>query len=594
MQTAPDPREAAAKAAIGRLKVTSIIKSLKGDWRLVAAAQAMRRKEFVDEFDAALALGKTIKQRREVEHWSKKLEELEQREESAAPAGPAAPPAAPAAPTASASLDEDSMDAPLTPSLISRMQSLGKVDAAAPLRDGMHVQPAWIAETAPDLSNLESSQLQTTPQGNHATRSLRAALTSPGGSLHACEDTVSYTFPPAAGEPESAQKRRNDRHRRREEVVIRKMGEADLQHRQQRARRAWLQRQAERELQAEVCAWLDEQLRIVEAREAERAWAEYHTAVEACDAELASQLAEVEAARRESWSCTCGLRHSTEPRSIYLPQTGWIDRQSAGTRADDCACGCTCGRNERFERYDAADTARGHGAAMDTLYQRHHPRDCAARRQRAAEQQALRSALAVASASYSPSEALRLLLDDSRAAFVRSGGALFSQQSVGQEIDVSGTESLIAIRKPRSSSLLQLELYHDVVWACPSCSACYCFDVFQQHQQRLCRSFCDGSLRIVEVEAAIPGAWVRISTGERHERHQHRHRDLWFQNPPLSPLDRFAPGYRGRCRHIGPSEEMRNEEWRRSALRTRVRDVCEQSLRPGAAGHDRSFSNPWV
>ena len=166
-----------------RLKASGVTKSLKADWRLVAAAQAMRSKEFVDEFDAAAAVGKTIKQRREVEHWSDKLEELERREQPAAPAAPAAPiavPAAPTATTASANLDEDCVDAPLTPSLVSRMQSLWQVDAAAPLRDSMHLRPAWIAEAAPDLSNVESSQLQMTPQGNHATRSLRGEFNSPG------------------------------------------------------------------------------------------------------------------------------------------------------------------------------------------------------------------------------------------------------------------------------------------------------------------------------------------------------------------------------------------------------------------------------
>ena len=60
------------------LKDATIIKTKKADWRLVAAAQAMLRGQHSDEFDAAQAFGKTIKQRREVSHWSDKLRELEQ------------------------------------------------------------------------------------------------------------------------------------------------------------------------------------------------------------------------------------------------------------------------------------------------------------------------------------------------------------------------------------------------------------------------------------------------------------------------------------------------------------------------------------
>ena len=50
--------EAAAIEAIDALKAAGIIRSKKADWRLVAAAQAMRRKEYTDEFVAADAMGK--------------------------------------------------------------------------------------------------------------------------------------------------------------------------------------------------------------------------------------------------------------------------------------------------------------------------------------------------------------------------------------------------------------------------------------------------------------------------------------------------------------------------------------------------------
>ena len=72
--------EAAAVAAIDALKHAAVIKSRKADWRLVAAAQAMRRGEYDDEFDAASAMGKKIGQRREVANWVDRLEQLARRD----------------------------------------------------------------------------------------------------------------------------------------------------------------------------------------------------------------------------------------------------------------------------------------------------------------------------------------------------------------------------------------------------------------------------------------------------------------------------------------------------------------------------------
>ena len=43
-------------AAIAALKDAALIRSKKADWRLVAAAQAMRRGAYSDEFEAAAAL----------------------------------------------------------------------------------------------------------------------------------------------------------------------------------------------------------------------------------------------------------------------------------------------------------------------------------------------------------------------------------------------------------------------------------------------------------------------------------------------------------------------------------------------------------
>ena len=58
--------ERVALAAVNRMKVLGVVRTTKADWRLVAAAQALRRSEFSDAFDAAAAMGKDIKQLRDV------------------------------------------------------------------------------------------------------------------------------------------------------------------------------------------------------------------------------------------------------------------------------------------------------------------------------------------------------------------------------------------------------------------------------------------------------------------------------------------------------------------------------------------------
>ena len=69
--------EADAMATVAALKAAALIKSKKADWRLVAAAQAMLRGDYPDEFAAAEAMGKPIKQRSKVSNWLDKLRELE-------------------------------------------------------------------------------------------------------------------------------------------------------------------------------------------------------------------------------------------------------------------------------------------------------------------------------------------------------------------------------------------------------------------------------------------------------------------------------------------------------------------------------------
>ena len=179
--------EAEALKAVAALKDATIIKTKKADWRLVAAAQAMLRGQHSDEFDAAQAFGKTIKQRREVSHWSDKLRELEQMR-----------------------------------SLLLGVTTSGELSNAHS-SSSLLVQPEWIEEHVLGVKALSASAPIPSPGKRHAKRDLSALSTPPGGSTQAVSGVVNYTFPPPEGEPDSAAKRRDDRHRRREERTIRSM-----------------------------------------------------------------------------------------------------------------------------------------------------------------------------------------------------------------------------------------------------------------------------------------------------------------------------------------------------------------------------------
>ena len=183
--------EADAKAAIAALKDAGLIRTNKADWRLVAAAQAMLRGEHPDEFAAAAAMGKPIKQRREVSNWLDKLRELERMRASLR-----------SQPGGSGSAAGSSLLAQVGSSLLT--------------------QPCWIDEHAPGVQQLRVSAPVISPGKQHATRSLSAVVTTPLGSKRPASATVDYTLPPD-GEPASASKRRGDRHRKREERAIRSM-----------------------------------------------------------------------------------------------------------------------------------------------------------------------------------------------------------------------------------------------------------------------------------------------------------------------------------------------------------------------------------
>ena len=146
--------EAGAKAAVAALKDATLIKSKKADWRLVAAAQVMLRGDHPDEFATAAAMGKPIKQRREVSNWLDKLRELER----------------------------------MRASLRSQPGSSGSAAGSSLL-----VQPGWIHEHAPGVKQLSVSAPVVPPGKQHDALAQRgcddaARHEAPGqrdGRLHA-------------------------------------------------------------------------------------------------------------------------------------------------------------------------------------------------------------------------------------------------------------------------------------------------------------------------------------------------------------------------------------------------------------------------
>lgn len=138
--------EASARDAITQLKARKAIRSTKADWRLVAAAQAMRCNQFEDEFDAAAAMGKAISQRREVLHWVDKLNELSREQ-------------APAADSSSNSGESS--------------------NSAGAIRQDLFVQPAWIEEHTPGISDLSVAPMVISPGKRHGNRVLSAVSTTP-------------------------------------------------------------------------------------------------------------------------------------------------------------------------------------------------------------------------------------------------------------------------------------------------------------------------------------------------------------------------------------------------------------------------------
>ena len=95
---------------------------------------------------------------------------------------------------------------------------------ATPTRaSSMLVQPNWVEENLPGLTQVAADELVLSTNKRHGTRSVSALAATPGGSTHPVSTTVSYTLPPPEGERESTAKRRRARHREREQRKLRSL-----------------------------------------------------------------------------------------------------------------------------------------------------------------------------------------------------------------------------------------------------------------------------------------------------------------------------------------------------------------------------------
>jgi hypothetical protein len=151
---------------------------------------------------------------------------------------------------------------------VERLEKLEQA-SASPSGSGLHVQPAWIEEHTPGIRNLVVAPIALSPGKRHAKRAISAVSATPRGSSRETSATIDYTMPPAEGERESAAKRRDDRHRRREESQLRRLdlsGAFEVH----AAREAERQRVA-REREREVSDVLDRVIIRIE-RQLQREW----------------------------------------------------------------------------------------------------------------------------------------------------------------------------------------------------------------------------------------------------------------------------------------------------------------------------------
>jgi hypothetical protein len=124
------------------------------------------------------------------------------------------------------------------------------------------VDPAWVAQHVPAIEQLDAGPLVLdTDDEQHGKRTLSAVSMTPNGSMRETSTAVEYTLPPAGGERDSSSKRRDDRHRKREERKIRSLdltGASQQQHATAHAARQRVARENEREIAAVLEACLQE------------------------------------------------------------------------------------------------------------------------------------------------------------------------------------------------------------------------------------------------------------------------------------------------------------------------------------------------
>ena len=104
------------------------------------------------------------------------------------------------------------------------------------LHKRLKVSEHWRSEHAASILELRTSTPRASPSGKHAVRELRAVVATPGGvhSRECCAE-VRYDLPQAEGESEEAAKQRDDRNRRREQLVLERL--AAMPEREEQARR---------------------------------------------------------------------------------------------------------------------------------------------------------------------------------------------------------------------------------------------------------------------------------------------------------------------------------------------------------------------
>ena len=88
----------------------------------------------------------------------------------------------------------------------------------------LQVSDVWMRRHVPIIDTLELATPHLTPTQQHAERRLRAHGVGPGGEPLVASDVVRYSLPPSNGESHSEKRRRGDRHLKREQDALHRLG----------------------------------------------------------------------------------------------------------------------------------------------------------------------------------------------------------------------------------------------------------------------------------------------------------------------------------------------------------------------------------